>query len=136
MLPIFGQNDHFSRCLRLDAIDWSHRPRSSEQSAPIAIGGTVLDVVNLKKYYQVAASQIFGGREARTVKAVEDVSFVANEAETVAIVGESGCGKSTLAKVLLGPGDRDRRHGFVRSSRHSGHRDRAARRQDDRAPFR
>ena len=33
-------------------------------------------------------------------------------------------------------GDRDRRHGFVRSSRHSGHRDRAARRQDDRAPFR
>ena len=102
MLPIFGQNDHFSRCLRLDAIDWSHRPRSSEQSAPIAIGGTVLDVVNLKKYYQVAASQIFGGREARTVKAVEDISFVANEAETVAIVGESGCGKSTLAKVLLG----------------------------------
>ncbi|MFZ2106914.1 MAG: ABC transporter ATP-binding protein, partial [Roseiarcus sp.] len=36
MLPIFGQNDHFSRCLRLDAIDWGHRPRSSEQSAPIA----------------------------------------------------------------------------------------------------
>jgi peptide/nickel transport system ATP-binding protein len=102
MLPIFGQSDHFSRCLRIDAIDWSHRPRPTEQSAPIAIGERVLDVAHLKKYYQVAASQIFGGREARTVKAVEDVSFVANEAETVAIVGESGCGKTTLAKVLLG----------------------------------
>ncbi|HEY0911544.1 MAG TPA: oligopeptide/dipeptide ABC transporter ATP-binding protein, partial [Bradyrhizobium sp.] len=92
MLPIFGQDEHFSRCLRIDAIDWSRRHRLGEQSAPVAIGETVLDVVNLKKHYQVAASQIFGGREARTVKAVEDISFVAAEAETVAIVGESGCG--------------------------------------------
>jgi peptide/nickel transport system ATP-binding protein len=45
---------------------------------------------------------LFGGPEARTVKAVEEVSFTAREAETLAIVGESGCGKSTLAKVLLG----------------------------------
>jgi peptide/nickel transport system ATP-binding protein len=102
MLPLFGQDEHFSRCLRIDAIDWSRRARQGEQSKPIVIGETLLDVVNLKKHYQVAASQIFGGREARTVKAVEDVSFVAAEAETVAIVGESGCGKSTLAKVLLG----------------------------------
>ena len=36
------------------------------------------------------------------VKANENLSFDAREAETLAIVGESGCGKSTFAKVLLG----------------------------------
>ena len=45
---------------------------------------------------------MFGKRESRTVKAVEDISFAAREAEVLAIVGELGCGKSTLAKVLLG----------------------------------
>ena len=55
-----------------------------------------------KKYYQVAANEIFGGGEGRVVKANETISFEAREAETLAIVGESGCGKSTLAKVLLG----------------------------------
>ncbi|HTR12966.1 MAG TPA: ABC transporter ATP-binding protein, partial [Roseiarcus sp.] len=40
--------------------------------------------------------------EGRTVKAVEDISLAAREAEVLAIVGESGCGKSTLAKVVVG----------------------------------
>ena len=62
----------------------------------------MLEVDRLKKHYRVAASALFGGKEARTVKAVEDISFEAREAEVLAIVGESGCGKSTLAKVLLG----------------------------------
>jgi peptide/nickel transport system ATP-binding protein len=56
----------------------------------------------MKKYYSVSANAIFGGGDVRTVKANEDVTIEAREAETVALVGESGCGKSTLAKVLLG----------------------------------
>ncbi len=68
----------------------------------MGIGPQVLEVDRLKKHYRVAASAIFGKGEARTVKAVEDVSFAAREAEVLAIVGELGCGKSTLAKVLLG----------------------------------
>ena len=69
---------------------------------PVSIGGTVLDVARLKEHYRVAASALFGKRESRAVRAVEDISFAARQSEVLAIVGELGCGKSTLAKVLLG----------------------------------
>ncbi|MEX0969596.1 MAG: ABC transporter ATP-binding protein [Paracoccaceae bacterium] len=93
---------HETRCLRHKEIDWNaKRPAKIEQeSAPP--GEIILRVENLRKYYEVAANAIFGGGEKRVVKANEDLSFVAREAETLAIVGESGCGKSTMAKILLG----------------------------------
>ncbi len=91
-----------SRCLRVEAIDWSAPAQKANLFKPVEIGPDVLEVDKLKKHYRVAASAIFGGGETRAVKAVEDVSFSAREAEVLAIVGELGCGKSTLAKVLLG----------------------------------
>ncbi len=102
MLKVAEGAGHMSRCLRVGAIDWSASAAKASLFRPVEIGPDVLDVTRLKKHYRVAASAIFGGREARAVKAVEDVSFSAREAEVLAIVGESGCGKSTLAKVLLG----------------------------------
>ena len=54
----------------------------------------MLEVDRRKKHYRVAASALFGGGEARTVKAVEDISFDARESEVLAIVGESSCGPS------------------------------------------
>ena len=102
MSDVPGHQGHASRCARVAEIEWDNPAAASVQSEVIAIGGAVLDVDHLKKHYKVAASPLFGGGEQRSVKAVEDISFVANQAETVAIVGESGCGKSTLAKVLLG----------------------------------
>ncbi len=102
MHEVAGHPGHHSRCLRVEAIDWAAASRKGERLEPIAIGPGVLEVDRLKKHYRVAASALFGGGEARTVKAVEDISFDAREAEVLAIVGESGCGKSTLAKVLLG----------------------------------
>jgi ABC-type oligopeptide transport system ATPase subunit len=41
----------------------------------------------------------FGGK--RVVKAVDRVSFEANDGERVAIIGESGCGKSTVSLSIL-----------------------------------
>ena len=54
--------------------------------------GTLLEVRNLKKYFQVPKGYLH---------AVDDVSFTINEGETLGIVGESGCGKSTLGRAIL-----------------------------------
>jgi peptide/nickel transport system ATP-binding protein len=102
MQTVEGHDTHSSRCMRITDIDWKAKPvfkGSNEKTEP---GDVVLSITNLKKYYQVAANEIFGGIESRVVKANEDITLEARESETLAIVGESGCGKSTLAKVLMG----------------------------------
>jgi len=103
MIPVEGHDNHFSRCVRFNEIDWSALPEGArKENPPIKPGAPVLKIDDLKKYYRVATNEVFGGGEGRVVKANEAISFEARESETVAIVGESGCGKSTLAKVLLG----------------------------------
>lgn len=62
-------------------------------------GPALLQVEELKKYFPV-----FGGllrRKVADVKAVDDVSFVVYEGETLGLVGESGCGKTTVGRTLL-----------------------------------
>ncbi len=102
MTQIDGEPNHRSRCTRIKEIDWTAEPERPVVSDPVEPGEVVLEIDDLKKYYDVAANSMFGGGDTRTVKANESISLTAREAETVAIVGESGCGKSTLAKVLLG----------------------------------
>jgi len=102
MAPVDAAATHETRCLRFDEIDWAAPPAKAEVKQKGEIGKVVLKMENLKKYYQVSASKLFGGGEMKVVKANETLSFEARESETLAIVGESGCGKSTFAKVLMG----------------------------------
>ncbi|MEX0343791.1 MAG: dipeptide ABC transporter ATP-binding protein [Rhizobiaceae bacterium] len=102
MHSVKGHTNHTSRCERFEELDWDALPEGVRTNEPVEPGDVVLRMDSVKKYYSVAANQMFGGGETRTVKANETISFDARESETVAIVGESGCGKSTLAKMLLG----------------------------------
>ncbi|MGB5871963.1 MAG: ABC transporter ATP-binding protein, partial [Albidovulum sp.] len=93
---------HQTRCARFRQIDWNARPPITAARPAQSGGAVTLKVDGLKKYYDVAANAMFGGRSRKVVKANETLTFKAHEGETLAIVGESGCGKSTFAKVLMG----------------------------------
>ncbi len=102
MVPSSGDDRHRSRCRRVHEIDWAAPPEDGIAQDGTSVGRTVLRMEGLKKYYEVAASALFGGGDRKVIKANESISFEARESETLAIVGESGCGKSTFAKVLMG----------------------------------
>lgn len=61
----------------------------------------ILEVRNLKKYFQAGRPGWFSRRET-FVHAVDDVDLQLHRGEVIALVGESGCGKSTLSLTLMG----------------------------------
>ncbi|HEX5838046.1 MAG TPA: ABC transporter ATP-binding protein [Anaerolineales bacterium] len=61
----------------------------------------ILEVRNLKKYFQAGRPGWFSRRE-EFVHAVDDIDLQLHRGEVIALVGESGCGKSTLSLTLMG----------------------------------
>ena len=57
----------------------------------------LLKVNNLKKNFHVSSLNI----DKQTVYALNGISFLLHEGETLGLVGESGCGKSTAARTIL-----------------------------------
>lgn len=60
----------------------------------------LLEVKDVKKYYPITKGLLFA-KVTGWLKAVDGVSFIMSEGETVGLVGESGCGKTTLSRLIL-----------------------------------
>lgn len=62
---------------------------------------TIMQVDDLKVYFNVKSEGAMPWTKADRLKAVDGVSFDLKAGETLGIVGESGCGKSTLARAII-----------------------------------
>jgi dipeptide transport system ATP-binding protein len=57
----------------------------------------LMEAQGLRRHYPVGGGLF---KAAGLVKAIDGISFVLRDGETLAVVGESGCGKSTLARLV------------------------------------
>jgi peptide/nickel transport system ATP-binding protein len=67
--------------------------------AAAAETSVLLDVRGLKKYFPIRRGLL--QKTVGQVKAVDDVTFLVRQGETLSLVGESGCGKTTTARCIL-----------------------------------
>jgi peptide/nickel transport system ATP-binding protein len=77
--------------------------RLASPKAKAAPATPLLEVKRLSKSFAMRADT-FGlqSSSAKTVRAVDDVSFELLTGECLGLVGESGCGKTTVSKIIMG----------------------------------
>src|SRR5262245_14810457 len=75
----------------------SGRVPSCREAGAWCMTRSLLEVSDLKKHYALGGGLL---GKAKTVYAVDGVSFDIARGETLALVGESGCGKSTVGKAI------------------------------------
>ncbi|MEO5983780.1 MAG: ABC transporter ATP-binding protein [Pedococcus sp.] len=102
-----------------DLVEGSQRPSDEEgpkKGIEVPLGAPTVVVQHLAVHYRVVSkerdsqSRSLARRAARrvgwsrtvTVRAVDDISFVARAGESVGVVGHNGSGKSTLLRVMAG----------------------------------
>ena len=90
---VFNRPKHAYTKALLDA-EPSGRKSPPSPKAPIVLSGS-----NLRVTFNIGGG--FLGSPAIQLKAVDGVSLVLKQGQTIGIVGESGSGKSTLARALL-----------------------------------
>ncbi len=74
-------------------------PQAKRIEVPTPMQNTLLEVNNLKMYFPIREG--FTQRLIGQVKAVDGVSFIVRDGETLGLVGESGCGKTTTGRAIL-----------------------------------
>jgi peptide/nickel transport system ATP-binding protein len=80
-------------------VETTERPRATVSVPPAAAAkeAPLVEIRNLVKEFRLPNA----GGSARTLRAVDDVSFTLHRGRTLALVGESGSGKSTTARLVL-----------------------------------
>ncbi|WP_237386423.1 murein tripeptide/oligopeptide ABC transporter ATP binding protein OppF [Xenorhabdus sp. Sc-CR9] len=68
----------------------------------IAEKRVLLEVNDLKVYFDIKDGKRWFWQPSKTLKAVDGVTLRLYEGETLGVVGESGCGKSTFARAVIG----------------------------------
>ncbi|MCD6461679.1 MAG: ABC transporter ATP-binding protein [Thermoplasmata archaeon] len=63
------------------------------------MNGNVLDIVGLKKYFELKKDRLFS--KPKYVRAVDGVTFSVGEREVFGLVGETGCGKTTIGRLVV-----------------------------------
>ena len=96
---IFYRPQHAYTKVLLDAMPRldSDAGTKAARAEPPQDAPELLEVFDLKVHFPVKVTPWI----TKPLRAVDGVSFVLRQGETLGVVGESGCGKSTLARAIL-----------------------------------
>jgi peptide/nickel transport system ATP-binding protein len=102
--PVGDASNHYARCFFSDEVSLEREEARELAEARSAVDGgeAVLEIKDLRKYYEQSLGLLPWSSNKRVVRAVDGVSFEIGERETLALVGESGCGKTTLSSAVVG----------------------------------